>query len=68
VVAVELLLSNGADVHHKAKDGVTALDMAIEYKHPAVEAGLRAHIAHIAELEAEAEAAGSEAEAAAGKK
>jgi ankyrin repeat protein len=54
VEVVELLLSNGADVHLKAKDGRTALDWAIHFKQPAVEAVLRAHIA---KLEAEAEAA-----------
>jgi ankyrin repeat protein len=54
VEAVELLLSNGGDLHLKAKDGSTALYWAIEYKQPAVEAVLRAHIA---KLEAEAEAA-----------
>ena len=53
VEVVELLLSNGADVHLKAKDGSTALDLVIEYKQPAVEAVLRAHIA---QLEAETEA------------
>jgi ankyrin repeat protein len=52
--AVELLLSNGADVHLKDKDGVTALRYAIHLKHPAVEAVLCSHIAHIAEQEAEA--------------
>ena len=54
VEVVELLVSNGADVHLKGKKGHTALDAAIRYKHPAVEAVLRAHIAHIAKLEAEA--------------
>ena len=41
--------------------------MAILCEHPVVEAVLRAHIAQL-EAEAEAEAAGSETEAAAGKK
>jgi ankyrin repeat protein len=45
VEAVELLLSNGADVHLKDKDGRTALDLAIRLEHPVVEAVLRAHIA-----------------------
>ena len=54
VEVVELLLSNGADVHIKGINGRTALDWAIHFKHPAVEAILRAHIA---KLEAEAEAA-----------
>ena len=50
---------NGADVHLKEMDGLSALDWAIEYKHPAVEAVLRAHIAHLeaARRDAEAEAA-----------
>jgi NADH:ubiquinone oxidoreductase subunit 4 (subunit M) len=34
------------------------LPWVIEYKHPAVEAVLRAHISHISRLEEEAEAAG----------
>jgi hypothetical protein len=38
-------------------DGLSALDCAIHFKHPAVEAVLRAHIAK-QEAEAEAEAAG----------
>jgi hypothetical protein len=41
-------------VHLKDKDGVTALRYAIHLKHPAVEAVLCSHIAHIAEQEAEA--------------
>jgi len=68
VKVVELLLSNGGGVHLKAKDGSTALDWAIHFKHPAVEAALRAHIAHLEAARSEAEAAGSKAEAAAGKK
>ena len=44
VEAVELLLSNGADVHFKNIIGHTALDAAIHFKHPAVEAVLRAHL------------------------
>jgi ankyrin repeat protein len=52
VDVVELLLSNGADVHLKDIYGQTALDWAIHYKQPAVEAVLRSHIAHIAEQEA----------------
>ena len=52
--AVELLLLNGADVHHKNSRGHTALDAAIDCNHPAVEAVLRAHIA---KLEADPEAA-----------
>ena len=54
VEAVELLLLNGADVHHKNSRGHTALDAAIDCNHPAVEAVLRAHIA---KLEADPEAA-----------
>ena len=34
VEAVELLLSNGADVHHRANVGLTALDAAIHKMHP----------------------------------
>ena len=44
VEAVELLLSNGANVHHKDNDGQTALDVAIHKKHSSVEAVLRAHL------------------------
>jgi hypothetical protein len=44
-------------VHRKNNDGFSALDCATHYKHPAVEAVLRAHIAK-QEAEAEAEAAG----------
>ena len=55
VEVVELLLSNGADVHLKDINCHNALDWAIEYKQPAVEAVLRAHIS---KLEAEREAAG----------
>ena len=47
VEVVELLLPNGADVHLKDNKGRTALDMAIRYKHPAVKAVLRAHIAQL---------------------
>ena len=69
VEAVELLLSNGADVHLKDINGQTALDAAIECKQPAVEAVLRAHIAHIAKQEAEAarERGGEAAEGTDGK-
>ena len=49
------MASYGADVHLKDNNGRTALDMAIRYKHPTIEAVLRAHISR---LEAEAEAAG----------
>jgi hypothetical protein len=42
-------------VHHKNNDGLSALDYAAHYKHTAVEAVLRAHIA---KQEAEADAAG----------
>jgi len=45
VEAVEFLLLNGANVHHKDNLGFTALDMAIQQKRPAVEAVLCAHIA-----------------------
>ena len=44
VEAVELLLKNGADVHLKNNGGFTALDHAIDSKHPSVEAVLRAHL------------------------
>ena len=44
VEPVELLLSNGADVHHKCNRGATALAYAIHKKHPSVEAVLRAHL------------------------
>jgi ankyrin repeat protein len=54
VEAVELLLLNGANVHHREKGGLTALDFAIRNGHPSVEAVLRAHIA---KLEADPEAA-----------
>ena len=54
VEAVELLLLNGADVHHKDKNGLTALDCSILFKQPSVEAVIRAHIA---KLEADPEAA-----------
>jgi ankyrin repeat protein len=47
VEVVELLLSNCADVHRKNIDGHSALDYAIDYKHPTVEAVLRAHIAQL---------------------
>jgi len=55
LACVELLLAGGANVHHKNYNGHTALDWATHYKHTAVEAVLRAHIA---KQEAEAEAAG----------
>ena len=50
---------NGADVHLKEMDGLSALDWAIKRKHTAVYAVLRAHIAHLdaARRDAEAEAA-----------
>jgi ankyrin repeat protein len=54
VEAVELLLLNGADVHLKDNDGLTALDWAIRMRKPSVEAVLRAHIA---KLKADPEAA-----------
>jgi ankyrin repeat protein len=44
VEVVELLLSNGADVHLKDINGLSALDRAILCKHHAVEAVLRAHL------------------------
>ena len=56
VEVVELLLSNGADVHLKDIKGHNALDWAIHFKHPAVEAVLRAHIAHLEAARSEAEA------------
>jgi ankyrin repeat protein len=55
VEAVELLLLNGANVHHKDSRGITALDLADQFNHPSVEAVLRAHIAKL-------EAAGREGE------
>jgi ankyrin repeat protein len=64
VEAVELLLLNGANVHLKNNDGITALDVAILEKHPSVEAVLRAHIA---KLEAEREGEGEGERAAEGK-
>ena len=45
---------NGGGVHHKDKDGHTALDVAIHFKHPAVEAVLRAHIAQLEAARSEA--------------
>jgi ankyrin repeat protein len=47
VECVKILLSAGANALHKADDGGTALDAAILFKHPAVEAVLRAHIANL---------------------
>jgi ankyrin repeat protein len=48
VEIVELLLAaGGPDLHHKDMDGDTALDIAINLKHTAVEAVLRAHIAQL---------------------
>jgi ankyrin repeat protein len=55
LACIDLLLAGGANVHHKSNDGRTALDYATDFKHTAVEAVLRAHIA---KQEAEAEAAG----------
>ena len=52
---------NGADVHLKNKDDSTALDAAIHYKHPAIEAVLRTHIAQL-ESEAATEGDGETAE------
>ena len=53
LACVELLLAGGANVYHKNNNGHTALDWATHYKHTAVEAVLRSHIA-----KQEAEAAG----------
>jgi ankyrin repeat protein len=36
LACIDLLLAGRANVHLKVKDGCTALDMAISYKHPAV--------------------------------
>ena len=47
VEAVELLLSNGANVHLKDTSGRTALDWAIGNEHTAVAAAIRKHIAHL---------------------
>ena len=57
LACVELLLAGGANVHHKSNKGFTALGAAIHFNQPAVEAILRAHIAKL-EAEAEAETAG----------
>ena len=45
VECVKILLASGANALHKTDEGFTALDWAIKYKHPAVEAVLRAHLA-----------------------
>ena len=59
LACVELLLAGGANVHRKDNYGNTALDYAIHFKQPAVEAILCAHIAQLeAAGEAEAETAG----------
>jgi ankyrin repeat protein len=55
LACVDLLLAGGANVHHKNNNGHTALDAVTHFKHSAVEAVLRGHIA---KQEAEAEAAG----------
>ena len=47
LACIELLLAGGANVHHKNNKGATALDYAIHFKQPAVEAILRAHIAQL---------------------
>ena len=47
IECVKILLSAGANALHKDIDGNTALDVAIHFKHPAVEAVLRAHIANL---------------------
>ena len=47
IECVKILLSAGANALHKADNGNTALGAAIHFKHPAVEAVLRAHIANL---------------------
>jgi ankyrin repeat protein len=44
VECVKILLSAGANALHMDIVGDTALDYAIDFKHPAVEAVLRAHL------------------------
>ena len=48
---VELLLANGANVHHKSDRGYTALDAAKRFNHLSIEAVLHAHIARLAATE-----------------
>ena len=52
VECVKILLAADANALHKSDDGDTALDLAIQYKHPAVVAFLRAHLEAKSEAEA----------------
>ena len=45
VQVLEMLLEAGTDVQLKLDGGCTALDMAIHFKHTAVEAVIRKHLA-----------------------
>ena len=45
LACVDRLLAGGANVHHKNNDGFSALDQTTHFKHTAVEAVLRAHLA-----------------------